>query len=86
LQTTTSPINLHGGFNIAPITHTANGTAGESEAITTATSTSGGKGTVFLQAARAVASNEGGTKSWQVRILFDNGSQRSYVTSNVKSR
>ena len=44
------------------------------------------KGTVLLQTARAVASNEDGTKKKDVRILFDNGSQRSYVTNTLKSQ
>ena len=45
-----------------------------------------GGGTVLLQTARTVAENFEGTKSANVRILFDNGSQRSYVTNNLKSR
>ena len=40
----------------------------------------------MLQTARAVASNEDGTKTKNVRILFDNGSQRSYVTNTLKSQ
>ena len=53
---------------------------------TTTTASSGTKGAVLLQTARAVAYNEDGTKSTNVRILFDNGSQRSYVTNTLKSR
>lgn len=53
---------------------------------TTTTASSGTIGTVLLQTARAVATNEDGTKSSNVRILFDNGSQRSYVTNKLKSR
>ena len=44
------------------------------------------KGTVLLQTASAIARNEDSTKSTRVKILFDNGSQRSYVTDNLKAR
>ena len=52
----------------------------------TTTASSGSKGTVLLQMASAIARNEDSTKSTRVKILFDNGSQRSYVTDNLKSR
>ena len=52
----------------------------------TTTASSGSKGTVLLQTASAIARNEDSTKSTRVKILFDNGSQRSYVTDNLKSR
>ena len=52
----------------------------------TTTNTVRNKGTVLLQTAKATAFNEDNTKSTHVRILFDNGSQRSYVTSSLKSR
>lgn len=39
-----------------------------------------GQGLVLLQTARAVASAKEGGISVKVRILFDTGSQRSYVT------
>ena len=52
----------------------------------TATASSGSKGTVLLQTASAIARNEGSAKSTRVKFLFDNGSQRSYVTDNLKSR
>jgi len=42
------------------------------------------KGTVLLQTARAVARN--GTLTTPVRILFDTGSQRSYVKGSVQSQ
>ena len=48
------------------------------------TSTAGNKGTVLLQTASCVAFN--GSKSVPVRILFDNGNQRSYLTSNLRAR
>lgn len=44
------------------------------------------RGTVLLQTATAVATNEDGTKVTKVRILFDSGSHRSYVTNDLKSR
>ena len=53
---------------------------------TTTTNTVRDKGTVLLQTARATAFNEENSKSTEVRILFYNGSQRSYVTSNLMSR
>ena len=52
----------------------------------TTTASSGSKGTVLLQTASAIARNEDSTKSTRVKILFDNGSQRSYVTDNLKSK
>ena len=52
----------------------------------TTTASSGSKGTVLLQTASAIARNGDSTKSTRVKILFDNGSQRSYVTDNLKSR
>ena len=53
---------------------------------TVSTNTTTKKGTVLLQTAKVLATNAEGTKSTDVRILFDNGSQRSYVTNSVKSR
>ena len=42
--------------------------------------------TVLLQTARAVAYNEENNRSIPVRELFDNGSQRSYITDNACSK
>ena len=42
--------------------------------------------TVLLQTARAVAYNEANNRSIPVRVLFDNGSQRSYITDHIRSR
>ena len=54
---------------------------------TTTTNTVTNKGTVLLQRAKpSIAFNEDNWKSSHVRILFDNGSQRSYITSNLKSK
>ena len=52
----------------------------------TTTASSGSKGTVLLQTASTIARNEDSAKSTRVKFLFDNGSQRSYVTDNLKSR
>ena len=41
---------------------------------------------VILQTARAMAFNKENSRTIPVRILFDNGSQRTYVTDNVRSR
>ena len=41
---------------------------------------------MLLQTAKAVATNEDGTRSTNVRIIFDNGSQRSYVTNSLELR
>ena len=40
----------------------------------------------MLQTATAIATSEDGSKSIPVRILFDNGNQRSYVTDRIKAR
>lgn len=53
---------------------------------TTTTASSATKGTVLLQTASAIARNEDGSKTTRVKILFDSGSQRSYVTDSLKSR
>lgn len=51
----------------------------------TTIASSGSRGTVLLQTASAIPRNVDGTKSTRVKMLFDNGSQRSYVTDNLKS-
>ncbi|XP_068697018.1 uncharacterized protein [Montipora foliosa] len=51
---------------------------------TTITAKTTTKGTVLLQTASCMAVN--GSNSIPVRVLFDNGSQRSYVSSSVTSR
>ena len=40
----------------------------------------------MLQTATAIATNEDRSKSVPVRILFDNGSQRSYVIDHIKAK
>ena len=52
----------------------------------TTTASSGTRDNVLLQTATAIARNEDGSKSTQVKILFDSGSQRSYVTDDLKSK
>ena len=57
------------------------------ENVTTGTTnTSTNRHTVLLQTARAVAFDENSNRSTPVRVLFDNGSQRSYVTDSLRAR
>lgn len=57
----------------------------ESTTVTTTTTANAmTKGTVLLQTASCMAVNS--SNSIPVRVLFDNGSQRSYVSSSVSSR
>jgi len=51
-----------------------------------ATDTRQFKGGILLQTAQAIALEETGTRQAPVRILFDCGSQRSYVTENLCSK
>ena len=53
---------------------------------TTTTTSTNAKGQVMLQTATAIATNEDGSKTAKVKILFDSGSQRSYITNSLKSR
>ena len=53
---------------------------------TATTSMKKAKGSILLQTATAIATNEDWSKSIPVRILFDNGSQRSYVTDHIKAK
>ena len=43
-------------------------------------------GGVMLQTATAIASSKDGTGSMKVKILFNSGSQRSYISDKLKSR
>lgn len=55
--------------------------------LTTATTSSTKvKGNVLLQTPTTIATNHDRSKSVPVQILFDNGSQRSYVTDSIKSK
>ena len=61
----------------------------ENSSTTTATTTSetaNVKHRVLLQTATAIATNEEGTKSTTIRVLFDNGSQHSYITDSLRYR
>lgn len=80
--------SICGGFNTPLNTGTTvpvieERTPDSSEVITN--TTSGKNETVLLQIARASATNDDGTKSTPVRVLFDNGSQCPYVTNNLIS-
>jgi len=44
------------------------------------------KKVILLQTARVIATNEDGTVSQEVRILFDSISQRSYITDSLKNK
>ena len=52
----------------------------------TTTASSETKGHVLLQTATALTTNQDGSKSTRVKILFDCGSQRSYLTDSLKYR
>ena len=56
----------------------------KNESTVTTASMSGNKGKVLLQTAKAQAYNDDGSTSVKVRILFDNGSQRTYITNNLQ--
>ena len=58
----------------------------ENVTTTSTTNTSTHRRTVLLQTARAVAFDENSNQSTPVRVLFHNGSQRSYVTDSLRSR
>ena len=53
---------------------------------TTTSENANAKHRVLLQTATAIATNEEGTKSTTIRVLFDNGGQRSYITESLRSR
>ena len=72
-----------------PASGEQNNKAVENAGTTTATTTSENanpKHRVLLQTATAIATNDEGTKSTTIRLLFDNGSQRSYITDSLRSR
>jgi len=51
----------------------------------TSTSNNTTSANVTVQTARAIATDESGTASKNVRLLFDDGSQRSYITDSLKT-
>ena len=53
---------------------------------TSTTTTVKDTATILLQTARTVVTNSEGTKSAKVCVVFDSGSQRSYVSNSLKSR
>ena len=44
------------------------------------------KKAILLQTARAVASNENGSKKVGIHLLLDSGSQHSYLTESLKNK
>jgi hypothetical protein len=58
----------------------------KNESTVTTASMPGNKGKVLLQTAKAQAYNEEGSTSVKVRILFDNDSQRTYITNNLQRK
>ena len=60
--------------------------AQDQESILTASSQVTNKKQVLLQTSRSVAVNETNSRKIPVRVLFDNGSQRTYITSNLRTK
>lgn len=58
--------------------------AGSTEKVNTTTTNDQRKSSVLLQTATAYAYNNTNSKRTNVRILFDSGSQRSYITNELK--
>eukprot|EP00112_Aurelia_sp_Birch-Aquarium-sp1_P011662 Seg2451.3 transcript_id=Seg2451.3/GoldUCD/mRNA.D3Y31 product="hypothetical protein" protein_id=Seg2451.3/GoldUCD/D3Y31 len=56
------------------------------ESATIASAASQGKSQVLLQTAKTIAYKDGETRGIPVRILFDSGSQRSYVSESLKTK
>ena len=71
-----------------PASGEQNNKAVENAGTTTATTSENAnpKHRVLLQIATAIATNDERTKSTKIRLLFDNGSQRSYITDSLRSR
>lgn len=86
-QNTERPLNSDRSTQERPRDQTIN--ERENTGITTATTTNRESSKpncrVLLQTAKAVATNEDGTRSTVVRLLFDSGSQRSYITENLRA-
>ena len=86
-QTINSPRNTNKPFHSASGEQNAKDT--ENAGTTTATTTSENanpKRRVLLQTATTIATNDEGTKSTTIRLLFVNGSQRSHVTDSLRSK
>ena len=52
----------------------------------TATSAARTKGSILVQTATTTVTNNDQSKTMTVRILFDSGSQRSYITDKVRKK
>jgi hypothetical protein len=61
-------------------------TPGETSRVTMTSAASTTKRHVLLQTAHATAVNVDGSKSLAVKILFDSGSQRPYITDSLRSK
>jgi hypothetical protein len=61
-------------------------TPGETSGVTMTSAASTTKRHVLLQTAHATAVSVDGSKSVAVKILFDSGSQRSYITDSLRSK
>ena len=68
-----------------PVTNDTNGTITSTSSSNT-TNTSESKGNILLQTAQAIACDEASQRLARVRVLFDCGSQRSYVTESLCSK
>ena len=69
-----------------PLNQTRPGDPPETTTATNATGSSLKGNPVLLQTAQCVAANADTTRSTTVRVLFDTGSQRTYITNSLKSR
>lgn len=69
-----------------PTPHQESKTIRPSTTATTTSENANPKHRVLLQTATAIATNDEGTKLTTIRLLFDNGSQRSYITDSLRSR
>ena len=72
--------------NPDPHSQTKPGDSAETTTATSATSTSRKGKAVLLQTAQCIATNADSMRSTTVRVLFDTGSQRTYITNSLKSR
>lgn len=84
-QNTERPLNSDRSTQERPRDQTIN--ERENTGITTATTTNreSSKPNCRVLLQTAVATNEDGTRSTVVRLLFDSGSQRSYITENLRA-
>jgi hypothetical protein len=64
--------------------NTTNKDAESTEEVKTTTTTDQRKSSVLLQTATAYTYNSANSKRTKIRMLFDSGSQRSYITNELK--